>query len=112
MTRQVNRGGMNIEAYQDIRQLVDISLRTTLGEWWADEALGMSLQGGKLDQRTSPIFLKSSIEEALAWMVEDGIVSDILVETDTQGKTRMDYLITLTKPDGDTLILNQLYGDL
>lgn len=42
------------------------------------------------------------IQEALAWMVSDGVVEEVLVETEVLFE-RLYYLITLERPEGDAV---------
>ncbi len=45
-------------------------------------------------------------EEALAWLLDDQIVTAVTVTVDRQGNDRMNLRVTLTEQNGETLELN------
>ena len=49
---------------------------------------------------------QSYAEEALAWMIEDGVVTSVTVTAERQGNDRMNLRVVLTEQNGETQELN------
>ena len=49
---------------------------------------------------------KAYAEEALAWLLDDQIVTAVTVTVERQGNDRMNLRVTLTEQNGETLELN------
>jgi phage gp46-like protein len=94
-----------LENWQDMRELVLMSVGTDRGTWWADPGFGSGLwllqQKGKADGGTADE-IKRMIREALQWLVTDGLADKINVEAERQGKNAIAYRVTVFR--GDTAI--------
>jgi phage gp46-like protein len=82
-----------------------MSVGTDKGTWFADPGFGSELwllkKEGKVDGRTAGT-LKRMLRESLQWLVDDGLAAAIDCVTERSGKNRIDYRITVTRPDGFT----------
>jgi phage gp46-like protein len=45
-------------------------------------------------------------EEALAWLLDDGVVTAVSVTAERRGNDRMNLRVTLTEQNGDTVVLD------
>lgn len=94
-----------IESGTDIRTLVQMTLGTDRGQWWADPDFGSDLwrlrQSGKLGPDVAAK-VEAEIKRALAWLVSDRAVQSIAVSTRIADKTRIDYAVLVTR-DQETL---------
>lgn len=83
--------------------------------WWGDSV--PSVAGDKIGsrlwllQRRTIVAdtlkdAKSYAEEALAWLIDDEIVTDVTVTAERQGNDRMNLRVVLTEQNGETQELN------
>ena len=83
--------------------------------WWGDSV--PSVAGDKIGsrlwllQRRTLVAdtlkdAKSYAEEALAWLIDDLVVTSVTVTAERQGNDRMNLRVTLTEQNGETLELN------
>ena len=83
--------------------------------WWGDCV--PSVAGDKMGSRLwllsrrtlTPDTLKDAqayAEEALAWLIDDQIVTAVTVTVERRGNDRLNLRVTLTDPDGETLELD------
>lgn len=104
-----------LESFLSIRQLVEMSVGTDRGTWWADENFGSKLWLLRKSGKTGPSLasdVKQALLDCLAWLKADGLVSDIAVETEPIGKYRVDYSITVTRPDGSTDLIKDAWNGI
>ena len=103
---------IKIESWSDIRELVLMCIGTDKGTWWADPDFGSELwmlrQEGKVDSLTAGR-VKQMILDCLAWMKNDKIVSEIECYTERAGKNEIEYLVTIIKPNGDSLSIKEIW---
>ena len=82
--------------------------------WWGDSV--PSVAGDKIGSRLwllrrrklVPDTLKDAkayAEEALAWLIDDQVVTAVTVTVERQGNDRMNLLVVLTEQNGETLEL-------
>lgn len=83
--------------------------------WWGDSV--PSVAGDKIGSRLWLLQrrkivadtlkdAKSYAEEALAWLIDDEIVTDVTVTAERQGNDRMNLRVVLTEQNGETQELN------
>jgi phage gp46-like protein len=98
-------------------ELPDLSNPDRRG-WWGDlgspEVEGDQI-GSRLwllcrekTQESVLVRAKKYTEEALSWMIEDGVAKSVIVETERQGTPGTDWLaisVQIYKPDGSTIAL-------
>ena len=83
--------------------------------WWADCV--SSVAGDKIGSRLWLLQRRTLIadtlkdaqsyaEEALAWLVDDEVVTSVTVTAERQGNDRMNLRVMLTEQNGETLELN------
>ncbi|VVQ16959.1 hypothetical protein PS914_05938 [Pseudomonas fluorescens] len=83
--------------------------------WWGDCA--PSVAGDKIGSRLWLLARRTLVadtfkdaqayaEEALAWLLDDQIVTAVTVTAERQGNDRMNLRVTLTEQNGETLELN------
>jgi len=103
---------VRLENWTDIKELVAMSIGTDKGRWWADASFGSELwilrQEGKVDGSTAGK-VRSMILESLAWLKQDGLVKDIRCTAERRGKNKVDYALTVTKSDGGTIFIKDVW---
>ncbi|VVN76391.1 phage GP46 family protein [Pseudomonas fluorescens] len=83
--------------------------------WWGDCA--PSVAGDQIGSRLWLLARRTLVadtfkdaqayaEEALAWLLDDQMVTAVTVTVERQGNDRMNLRVTLTEPSGETLKLN------
>lgn len=101
-----------LDDWQDIRELVLMSIGTDKGSWWADEKFGSELwilrQEGKVDGQTASK-VERVITECLQWLIDDGLAQKIDVSAERVGKNRISYQVTVHKPDGETELIQEVW---
>jgi len=102
-----------IENFNDIHELVQMSIGTNKGSWWADPDFGSELyllrESGKVDGKTAGTF-KRLLQECLEWLVEDGIVKKINFIVERTGKCEISYLIEITQPNGSNVFIKDVWN--
>lgn len=104
---------VKIENWQDIRELVLMSIGTDKGSWWADPDFGSELyvlkQNGKVDGKTAGN-LQRMLTECLTWLLEDKIVRDINCRTERSEKNTITYVIEIIKNNSDKIYIKDIYN--
>lgn len=83
--------------------------------WWGDSV--PSIAGDKIGSRLWLLSRRTLVadtlkdaqayaEEALAWLVDDGVLTRVTVTAERQGNDRMNLRVTLIEQHGETLELN------
>ena len=80
--------------------------------WWGDtfevnDKFGSRLwllSRAKLTAQT-PLRAKEYVEEALQWLVDDGVAADVVVQVEKATVDRLDMSIVITKPNDTTTSL-------
>jgi phage gp46-like protein len=102
-----------IEQGASIKELVRMSLGTNKGAWFADPAFGSDLwllrKEGKVDGQTAGN-LERIAREALQWLVDDGLAMAIDCAAEPNGKSRIDYQVTVTLPDGESVEAPEVFN--
>jgi phage gp46-like protein len=102
-----------VENWNGISELVRMSIGTDKGTWPADPDFGSELwllkKTGKVDGRTAGT-LERMIRESLQWLVSDGLASTVDCAAERNGKNRIDYRVTVTKPDGSPVIIKEAWS--
>jgi len=102
-----------IEEWSSIENLVRMSLGTDKGRWFADPDFGSELwllkETGKIDGRTAET-LRRMVLESLAWLVGDGLASSVECEAERAGRDRIDYTVTVTRPDGSAAVVKEAWN--
>lgn len=103
---------IKLENWTDIKELVAMSIGTDKGRWWADSLFGSDLwvlrQASKVDGSTAGK-VRAMILESLAWLKQDGLVKDIQCTAERRGKNEIDYALTVTKGDGGTIFIKDVW---
>jgi phage gp46-like protein len=106
---------IRVEQWADIRELVLMSIGTDQGAWFADPAFGSELwllkKEGKVDGRTAGI-LERMVGESLQWLVKDGLALAVDCAAERNGKNRIDYQVTVWRPDGSPVIVKEVWSVL
>ena len=109
---QVNKT-VTIENWNAIRELVQMSIGTDKGSWWADPSFGSELyflrQSGKVDGQTAGT-LRRMILECLQWLVEEKLVEKIDCEAECTGKNEISYCVTIFSKDESTLQIKEVWN--
>lgn len=104
-----------LENWQDIRELVLMSIGTDKGRWWADSDFGSEIwklkQTGKITPETAGTF-RQLVLDSVQWLVDDGLASSIECEAEQQGRSAIVYRVTVTKPDGNTISLEESWDGI
>ena len=99
----------------DIKVLVEMSIGTDRGTWWADPSFGSDLwlfrQRGKVDTRTASA-VRQEILRCTRWIVDDGLAQSIECEAWLNDKTRVDYRVLVTRPDGSTELIEGVWDGI
>ena len=80
--------------------------------WWGDTLDNTSigskiwlLERAKITDETTTI-LKQYTEEALAWLIEDGVADEVLVACSRNGVYQIDTIVKIVKTDGTNVFFN------
>jgi phage gp46-like protein len=103
---------VKIEQWAAIKELVRMSIGTDKGAWWADPAFGSDLwllkKEGKVDGQTAGK-LEQMIRESVRWLVDDGLALAIDCAAERNGKSRIEYRVTVTRPDGSPVVVKDAW---
>jgi phage gp46-like protein len=106
---------LRIENWADIPELVQMSIGTDKGSWWADPAFGSELwklrQTGKVDARTAGTF-QQMLQECLAWITADGLAREITCAAGRSGTHEIAYSVTVSRPDKEPLVVKDVWNAL
>jgi phage gp46-like protein len=104
---------IRIEQWTSIGELVRMSIGTDKGTWFADPAFGSELwllkKEGKVDDQTTGK-LERMVRESLQWLVSDSLALAVDCAAERNGKSRIDYLVTVTRPDGSPVIVKEVWN--
>ncbi|MDR1858666.1 MAG: phage GP46 family protein [Treponema sp.] len=102
-----------VENWADIRELARMSIGTDKGTWQADPDFGSELwllkKTGKVDGQTAGV-LERMIRESLQWLIEDKLADTVSCAAERNGKNRIDYRVTVTRPDGSLVTVEEAWG--
>jgi phage gp46-like protein len=105
-------GTIRIEQWADIRELVQMSIGTDKGLWWADPAFGSELwklrQAGKVDNRTAGTF-QQFLQDCLKWLKDDGIAAGVSCTAERSGKNEIAYSVTVLRPGREPLTIKDTW---
>jgi len=109
---QANRPAA-VENWNDIRELVLMSVGTDKGSWWADPNFGSELwllkKTGKADGQTAGI-LERMVRESLQWLIKDKLADAVCCAAERNGKSRIDYRVTVTRPDRSPVTVEEAWS--
>lgn len=95
-----------IENWQDIRELVLMSVGTDKGRWWAYPDFGSEMwtlrQTGKIDGKTAGD-VRRMILDSLQWLIDDGLAKTIECSAERADKTRINWSVRVIRPDGSDI---------
>ena len=104
-----------IENWQDIRELVLMSIGTDKGRWWADKNFGSEIwklrQTGKITPNTVTTF-RQMILDSLEWLKEDGLASNIECEAEQSGRNSIAYRVIVTRSNGSTIEIKEAWNGI
>jgi phage gp46-like protein len=102
-----------LENWADIKELALMSIGTNKGSWWADPNFGSDLwllkREGKVDGNTAGTFARA-LRECLSWLVSDGLCESVDAQAERAGKNAIAYAITLSKPDGNSDLITEVWN--
>lgn len=102
-----------LENWQDIRELVLMSIGTDKGRWWADKEFGSEIwklvQTGKVTPATVSTF-RQMVLDSLSWIKEDGLASDIECYAEQRGRDTIAYRVKVIRPDGSTVEIREVWN--
>ena len=97
---------VRIEKWNDIRELVLMSIGTDKGTWWADPDFGSELwllrKNGKVDGQTAGT-LRRMVLESLQWIIQGSLAKKIDCTAERTGKNEIRYSVIIFRPDGNSL---------
>jgi len=104
---------VRIEQWADIRELARMSIGTDKGRWPADPNFGSELwllkKTGKADGQTAGT-LERMIRESLQWLIDDKLAGSIDCTAERNGKNKIDYRVTVCRPDGSPVIVEEVWS--
>ena len=104
-----------IENWNDIRELVLMSIGTDKGRWWADPEFGSELwqlrQTGKVDGNTAGT-VRQMILDSLQWLIDDGLAKEIECEAERADKNRINYRVKVTRPNGSDILVEDIWNGI
>ncbi|MDR1286755.1 MAG: phage GP46 family protein [Treponema sp.] len=104
-----------IENWAGIQELVQMSIGTDKGSWWADPGFGSEIwklrQEGKVDNRTAGTF-QQFLQDCLAWLEDEGIAGDVICSAERSGKNEIAYAVTVLRPGTEPLIIKDTWNAL
>jgi phage gp46-like protein len=90
-----------------------MSIGTDKGAWFADPGFGSNLwllkQEGKADDQTAEK-LERMVRESLQWLIDDALAAAVDCAAERNGKTRIDYHVTVTRPDESTVEVQEAWS--
>jgi phage gp46-like protein len=90
-----------------------MSIGTDKGTWFADPAFGSDLwllkKEGKIDGQTAGR-LEQTVRESLRWLVSDGLAVTADCAAERNGKNRIDYQVTVKRPNGSPVIVKEAWN--
>jgi len=102
-----------IDQWADIQELVRMSIGTNKGTWPSDPNFGSEIwllkQTGKVDGQTAGT-LERMIRESLQWLIEDKLAATVDCIAERNGKNRIDYRVTVTRPDGSPVTVEEVWS--
>lgn len=104
-----------LENWQDIRELVLMSVGTDKGRWWADKEFGSEIwklrQEGKLTPATVGTF-RQYVLDSVQWLINDGLASKIECTAEQSGRSTIAYCVTVTRPDSSTIEVKEVWNGI
>ncbi len=104
-----------LENWQDIRELVLMSIGTDKGRWWADKEFGSEIwklrQSGKITPATVGTF-RQMVLDSVQWLIDDGLALSIECDAEQSGRDRIDYRVTVTRPNGGTIEVKETWNGI
>ena len=101
-----------IEQWDDIRELVLMSIGTDKGTWWADPEFGSELwllrKTGKVDGQTAGT-LRRMVLESLQWIISNSLASKINCTAERTGKNEIAYNVIIFRPNGNTELIKEVW---
>jgi len=101
-----------IERWASVEELARMSIGTDRGTWFADPDFGSDLwllkREGKVDGQTAGT-LERMVRESLRWLVADGIAHRVECSALRNGRNRIDYTVTVTRPDGSQTFIEEAW---
>lgn len=95
-----------LENWQDIRELVHMSIGTDKGTWWADPLFGCEIwkikQSGKVTGTTIGT-VRRMILESLDWLKQDGLAKDISCTVSQSGKHSLAWVVQVFCLNNETI---------
>ncbi|MDR2663015.1 MAG: phage GP46 family protein [Treponema sp.] len=108
----VKTSPVRIEAWEDLAELIRMSVGTDRGSWWADPDFGSELrilkQEGKITGKTAGT-LQRMILECLDWLKADGLAKNIGCYAERAGKNEIRYEITVERPRGAPVLVKDVW---
>lgn len=102
-----------IENWSDIRELVQMSIGTDKGSWWADPNFGSELYllkaSGKVNGKTAGTF-KRMLQECLEWLVTDGLAKNIYCTIERTGKNEISYWVEVIQPNKNKVLIKDVWN--
>jgi len=102
-----------IERWASVEDLARMSIGTDRGAWHADPGFGSDLwllkKAGKVDGQTAGT-LERMVRESLRWLVADGLAGSVECGAERNGRNRIDYMVTITRPDGPPVFIKEAWS--
>lgn len=90
-----------------------MSIGSDKGRWFADPEFGSELwilkQTGRVDGLTAGT-LARMVRESLQWLVAGGLARGVDCEARRAGTDRIDYTVTVTRPDGSAAVIEEAWN--
>ena len=89
-----------------------MSIGTDKGAWFVDPGFGSELwllkRTGKVDGQTVGT-LERMVRESLRWLVADGLAGGVDCSAQRNGRNRIDYTVTVTRPGLAPAIIKEVW---
>jgi phage gp46-like protein len=111
---QVKNNAVKLENWADIKELVQMSIGTDKGSWWADPDFGSNVftlrANGKVDGKTAGNFQRM-VEECLQWLASDGIAESVKCAAERTGKNEISYAVAIKRPrDTEPVLIKDVWN--
>jgi phage gp46-like protein len=106
---------VRIENWTNVREMVLMSIGTDKGSWWADPEFGCELwllrKAGKVNNRTAGT-VQRMLVDCLQWLKDEKIAATIDCQAEQSGKNEIAYTVTVLRPNGNPVIVEDTWHAL
>lgn len=102
-------GTGKLENWEDIQELVAMSLGTDKGSCFWDKDFGSDIWLLQKEKVTATTIgnLRQMILDCTAWLIEDGLAKKIECTAEQTGRNSIAYCVTVYRPIGETIEIKE-----